>query len=80
MLKQPKYALSPTVNEVVDAEFAGFTSIDEGQGFWYGFENYLMALGYERIAEAPCSCSDNGWHGHQSECRWFRDWPNASKL
>ena len=75
MTDAPKYALGPTTDEVLDAESAGFASIDQGQGFWYGFENRLEEMGYHRIVEAPCSCPDAGWHGHLPECRWLRDWP-----
>ena len=75
MVSEPKYALGPTDDEVVDAERAGFSAIDDGQGFWYGFENHLMGLGYEHVHAAPCSCPDDGRHGHMPECRWFRDWP-----
>ena len=70
-----RYAMGPTPNEVLDAENAGFLSIDEGHGFWYGFENRLEALGYKHVVEALCSCPDGGLRGHMAECRWLRDWP-----
>ncbi len=67
--------MGPTLSEVLEAEEAGFLSIDEGHDFWYGFENRLESLGYKRVVEAPCSCSDGGLHGHMAECRWLRYWP-----
>jgi len=78
MTKESKFALAPTGDQVVEAEHAGFGAIDDGQGFWYGFENHLMGLGYAHVDEAPCSCPDDGLHGHMPECRWLRDWPSRS--
>ena len=72
-----RYALGPTLDDVLAAEHAGFVSIDDGHGFLYGFENQMDGLGYRRVDEAPCNCPDKGGHGHLPECRWFRDWPTS---
>lgn len=77
MSETTKYALGPTVDEILEALAAGFVSIDDGHGFQYGFENSLTASGYQQAADSPCNCPDQGWHGHLPECRWLRDWPNG---
>ena len=69
------YAMEPTTDEVIDAVWAGYGSIDDGDSFWYGFENHLMGLGYEHADAAGCTCPDLGTHGHMPECKWLRDWP-----
>lgn len=71
------YAVQPTSDEVLDAFQAGYRSIDDGQGFYYGFENHLAGLGYAHIPGTTCTCPDFGRHGHMPECRWLRDWPQA---
>lgn len=70
-----KYAIGPTVDEVVEAIYAGYRAVDDGIGFWHGFDAYLVERGYQKVDEAPCTCPDAGWHGHMPECRWLRNWP-----
>ena len=65
-------ASRPNTEELRDAFQAGFNSIDDGDGFYHGFHNYLQQLGFGVREDMPCTCSDNGAHGHQPECRWIR--------
>ena len=65
-------ASRPSTEELRDAFQAGFDSIDDGDGFYHGFHNYLQQLGFGVREDMPCTCSDNGAHGHQPECRWIK--------
>ena len=62
----------PTASELDRAYLEGFDAIDEGLTFIVGFGDYLMGLGYRFDESSPCTCSDNGRHGHLTECRWMR--------
>lgn len=62
----------PSNEDVLRAIQAGFDSIDEGRGFDAGFSRSLIAAGYRRRPDAPCTCPDRGAHGHLPECRWLR--------
>ena len=62
--------MHPTKEHVLRALEAGFESIDEGRGFYHGFDTYLMATGYRKQPNAPCTCPDHGAHGHLPECGW----------
>ena len=65
-------ANQPDRNQLREAFQAGFDSIDDGDGFYYGFHTFLQSHGFERREDIPCTCSDNGAHGHQPECRWVK--------
>ena len=71
-----KWTMQPSADEVTDAFYAGYRTIDDGDGFEPGFEDHLENLGYHRTEEAPCTCPDLGRHGHMTECRWVREWPS----
>ncbi len=75
MVKAEKYAVGPTIDDILDALRVGYHSIDDGEGFWDGFDGHLTSLGYRHGSATPCSCPDSGAHGHMPECRWVRDWP-----
>ena len=62
----------PSHEQLREAFLAGFDSIDDGDGFYYGFHSYLESHGFSRLEETSCTCPDNGAHGHQPECRWLR--------
>ena len=62
----------PDHNQLREAFQAGFDSIDDGDGFYLGFHSYLESHGFRKREEIPCTCSDNGAHGHQPECRWVK--------
>jgi len=62
----------PSQQELREAFQAGFDSIDDGDGFYFGFHSYLQSHGYDRQEETSCTCRDNGANGHQPECRWIR--------
>lgn len=62
----------PTEDEIRRAFEAGFATIDEGIGFYPGFHAALVAGGYQRPSDAPCTCPDRGAHGHLPECGWIR--------
>ena len=62
----------PSYEDLREAFQAGFNSIDDGDGFYYGFHNYLQQQGFGLRDDIPCTCSDNGAHGHQPECRWVK--------
>ncbi|MBM3941005.1 MAG: hypothetical protein FJ318_09040 [SAR202 cluster bacterium] len=79
MMTQVSYAMQPTRDEVVSAILAGYRAIDDGQGFYYGFDNHLMSLGYTFQAEHECTCPDRGGHGHMPECRWLKSWPSRDR-
>ena len=59
-----------TADEVDQAFLAGFETIDEGLTFYVGFGDCLTSLGYRYEQDSPCTCSDQGRHGHLPECRW----------
>lgn len=61
-----------TDDEVDQAFMAGFETIDEGLTFDDGFGDYLTSRGYRHEQGSPCTCSDQGRHGHLPECRWTR--------
>ena len=62
----------PSQQKLQDAFQAGFDSIDDGDGFYHGFHLYLESRGFGKEEDIPCTCSDNGAHGHQPECRWVK--------
>ena len=68
----PIGSMQPTLDEVHQAFQAGFQSIDDGDGFYAGFETYLLAFGYRKRDDISCTCSDRGAHGHLPECRWVK--------
>ena len=47
-------------------------TIDDGDGFYPGFDSYLETSGYVKRNGGPCTCSDGGSHGHMPECRWVK--------
>ena len=62
----------PSREQMMEAFQAGFDSIDNGDGFYFGFHASLKDHGYGLREDIPCTCSDNGAHGHQPECRWVK--------
>ena len=62
----------PSLEQLREAFQAGFNSIDDGDGFYLGFQAFLKDHGFELQEDIPCTCSDNGAHGHQPECRWVK--------
>ena len=64
--------MQPTPADIDRAFQAGFQSIDDGDGFYAGFEAYLQAFGYRKRDDIGCTCSDRGAHGHLPECRWVK--------
>ena len=62
----------PSLEQLREAFQAGFNSIDDGDGFYFGFHSHLEAHGYGKRDDIPCTCSDDGAHGHQPECRWAK--------
>lgn len=65
-------SLKPT-REVLQAAFAaGFRSIDDGYTFYTGFDACLESKGYTKRDDIPCTCPDDGFHGHMPECRWIK--------
>ena len=62
----------PNYEELRDAFQAGFDSIDDGDGFYHGFHAFLADRGFGKREDIPCTCSDNGAHGHQPECQWVK--------
>ena len=62
----------PNHQELREAFQAGFDSIDDGDGFYFGFHARLESQGFEKQDAIPCTCSDNGAHGHQPECKWVK--------
>ena len=62
----------PTHDQLQEAFQAGFDSIDNGDGFYSGFHAFLKTQGFGLREDVPCTCSDNGAHGHQPECRWVK--------
>jgi hypothetical protein len=64
--------MQPTQEELRQAFQAGFQSIDEGETFYVGFYSYLESLGYRKREDIPCTCPDDGAHGHLPECRWVQ--------
>ena len=64
--------LTPSRDVLRQAFAAGFDSIDTGDTFYLGFDAYLSAEGYTKRDDIPCTCSDQGGHGHLPECRWVK--------
>ena len=62
----------PSHEQLRAAFQAGFDSIDDGDGFYYGFQSFLEKHGFGIRDDIPCTCVDDGAHGHQPECRWVR--------
>ena len=62
----------PSDDEIRAALRAGYRAIDDGYGFYPGFDGWLESLGYRRRADSPCTCPDRGERGHLPECRWVR--------
>ena len=63
---------TPSQDVLRQAFAAGFESIDAGDTFYVGFDAYLILTGYIKRNDIPCTCSDNGSHGHLPECRWVK--------
>ena len=63
---------TPPADLLRQAFAAGFQSIDEGHTFYLGFDAFLTANGYAKRDDIPCTCSDQGAHGHLPECRWVK--------
>ena len=63
---------TPSKEVLRHAFAAGFESIDAGDTFYVGFDAYLILTGYIKRNDIPCTCSDNGAHGHLPECRWVK--------
>ena len=68
---QPGYG-QPSYEQLREAFQAGFHSIDDGDGFYFGFNSSLERHGFGKRDEIPCTCSDGGEHGHQPECQWVK--------
>ena len=64
--------MQPTYDEIRNAFQEGFQSIDEGDSFYAGFNTYLESIGCVKRDDIPCTCSDQGAHGHLPECRWVK--------
>jgi hypothetical protein len=64
--------MQPTKEEIREAFQAGFQSIDDGDTFYAGFENYLSSIGCRKRGDIACTCTDQGNHGHMPECRWVK--------
>ncbi len=62
----------PDAAEILAALRAGYRSIDEGYGFYPGFDGWLESLGYQRREDVGCTCPDRGYRGHLPECRFVR--------
>ena len=65
-------AARPSHQQLREAFQAGFDSIDHGDDFYSGFQSFLEDRGFGKRDDIPCTCSDNGAHGHQPECRWVK--------
>ncbi len=63
---------APNHDEVLAALRAGYRAIDDGYGFYPGFNGWLESLGYSRRDDIGCTCPDSGYRGHLPECRWVR--------
>ena len=59
-----RFMTSPSQEVLRQAFAAGFESIDAGDTFYVGFDAYLILTGYIKRNDIPCTCSDNGAHGH----------------
>jgi hypothetical protein len=64
--------ITPGQSEVLAALRAGYRAIDDGFGFYAGFNGWLESLGYVKRDDLRCTCPDAGDHGHLPECRWTR--------
>ena len=64
--------ITPGDAEIRAALRAGYRAIDDGYGFYAGFNGWLESLGYRRRDDLPCTCPDGGYRGHLPECRWVR--------
>ena len=62
----------PEPDEILAALRAGYRSIDDGYGFYPGFDGWLESLGYQKREDIGCTCPDRGYRGHLPECRWVR--------
>ena len=62
----------PDPDEILAALRAGYRSIDDGYGFYPGFDGWLESLGYQRRDDIGCTCPDRGYRGHLPECRFVR--------
>ena len=67
-------SIVPSDAEILEAFLEGYKSIDDGRNFLEGFNTCLERFGFEQDAEAECTCSDHGSHGHLPECRWLRSY------
>ena len=65
-------AAVPAHDEILAALRAGYRAIDDGEGFYPGFNGWLESLGYRQRPDWPCTCPDGGYRGHLPECRWVR--------
>ena len=64
--------IQPSLEELRLAFKAGFESIDDGETFYTGFHTFLESSGFVRRDDIPCTCPDDGGHGHLPECRWVK--------
>lgn len=64
--------VTPTREVLREAFAAGFRSIDDGDTFNTGFDSHLESSGYAKREDIPCTCPDDGFHGHMPECRWVK--------
>ena len=62
----------PSHDQLREAFQAGFDSIDDGDGFYFGFHASLITQGFGLREDILCTCSDTGAHGHLPECRWVK--------
>ena len=71
-LSRESLLMQPTFDEIREAFQEGFQSIDDGDSFYTGFNGYLVSIGCVKRDDIPCTCSDQGGHGHMPECRWVK--------
>ena len=62
----------PSLDDLRLAFRAGFQSIDDGDTFYVGFHAFLESSGFRKREDIPCTCPDDGGHGHMPECRWVK--------
>ena len=64
--------MEPTQQEIRQAFWDGFQSIDDGHSFYDGFYDSLKSLGFTKPDQTQCTCPDLGAHGHMPECGWVK--------
>ena len=65
-------ATQPSLDDLRWAFRAGFQSMDDGHTFYIGFHAFLESSGFRKQEDIPCTCPDEGGHGHMPECRWVK--------